>query len=182
MIQIKITLHLLGPAVKENIEQVQRTKNRTLWETLRDISKNDCEERWLKTSRRSSQSSVSVTQNFLSCRPLFRQHTAGDLASLCQVAWKPGYDSSPSSVFLTSLPLINRAARISSKAYKPQSGEVHEFLLMSAPRALDVSFSLFSATILLTEKLLLFSSVNYCAWLGLLIGSYLPLATRVDSN
>ena len=105
MIQIKITLHLLGPALKENIEQVQRTKNRTLWETLRDISKNDCEERWLKTSRRSSQSSVSVTQNFLSCRPLFRQHTAGDLASLCQVAWKPGYDSSPSSVFLTSLPL-----------------------------------------------------------------------------
>ena len=105
MIQIKITLHLLGPALKENIEQVQRTENRTLWETLRDISKNDCEERWLKTSRRSSQSSVSVTQNFLSCRPLFRQHTAGDLASLCQVAWKPGYDSSPSSVFLTSLPL-----------------------------------------------------------------------------
>ena len=105
MIQTKITLHLLGPALKENIEQVQRTKNRTLWETLRDISKNDCEERWLKTSRRSSQSSVSVTQNFLSCRPLFRQHTAGDLASLCQVAWKPGYDSSPSSVFLTSLPL-----------------------------------------------------------------------------
>ena len=45
MIQIKITLHLLGPALKENIEQVQTTENRTLWETLRDISKNDCEER-----------------------------------------------------------------------------------------------------------------------------------------
>ena len=30
MIQIKITLHLLGPALKENIEQVQRTENRTL--------------------------------------------------------------------------------------------------------------------------------------------------------
>ena len=44
MIQIKITLHLLGPALQENIEQVQRTENRTL-RTLRDISKNDCEER-----------------------------------------------------------------------------------------------------------------------------------------
>ena len=44
MIQIKITLHLLGPALQENIEQVQRTENRTL-RTLRDISKNDYEER-----------------------------------------------------------------------------------------------------------------------------------------
>ena len=44
LIQIKITLHLLGPALQENIEQVQRTENRTL-RTLRDISKNDCEER-----------------------------------------------------------------------------------------------------------------------------------------
>ena len=69
MIQIKITLHLLGPALQENIEQVQRTENRTL-RTLRDISKNDYEERWLTTSRRGSQSSVSVTQNFLSCRSL----------------------------------------------------------------------------------------------------------------
>ena len=33
MIQIKITLHLLGPALEENIEQVQRTENRTLWES-----------------------------------------------------------------------------------------------------------------------------------------------------
>ena len=55
MIQIKITLYLLGPALQENIEQVQRTENRTL-RTLRDISKNDCEERWLTTSRRGSQS------------------------------------------------------------------------------------------------------------------------------
>ena len=39
MIQIKLVLHLLGPALQENIEQVQRTENRTLWETLRDISK-----------------------------------------------------------------------------------------------------------------------------------------------
>ena len=69
MIEIKITLHLLGPALQENIEQVQRTENRTL-RTLRDISKNDYEERWLTTSRRGSQSSVSVTQNFLSCRSL----------------------------------------------------------------------------------------------------------------
>ena len=44
MIQIKITLYLLGPALQENIEQVQRTENRTL-RTLRDISKNDYEER-----------------------------------------------------------------------------------------------------------------------------------------
>ena len=69
MIEIKITLHLLGPALQENIEQVQRTENRTL-RTLRDISKNDYEERWLTTSRRGSQSSVSVTQNFLSWRSL----------------------------------------------------------------------------------------------------------------
>ena len=54
--------------------------------------------------------------------------------------------------------------------------------LMLAPMTLDVSFSLFSATILLTEKLLLFSSLHHCAWLRLLIGSYLPLITLVDSN